>query len=216
MRAINWHQLTIPETFDKLGTDERGLSAHTAEQKLHEVGPNELQEGQKKSVAQMLFSQFKDVMILILLAAAVISGLIGDMTDTIVILLLVVLNALIGFFQEYRAEKAMAALKKMFNDAGVTYGEVFLETEQEMSKWNFEVADTDSLPMAADAVRAGATDFLGRPVAPERLLEALAAAADRRRPTGELTPVAEKLAPEIMAATQNTSRMDVKLLFASG
>ena len=59
------------------------------------------------------------------------------------------------------------------------------------------VADTDSLPMAADAIRAGATDFLGRPVAPERLLEALAAAADRRRPTGELTPVAEKLAPAL-------------------
>jgi DNA-binding NtrC family response regulator len=51
--------------------------------------------------------------------------------------------------------------------------------------------------MAADAVRAGATDFLGRPVAPERLLEALAAAADRRRPTGELIPVAEKLAPAL-------------------
>ncbi|MGH6706105.1 MAG: sigma-54-dependent transcriptional regulator, partial [Sphingomicrobium sp.] len=59
------------------------------------------------------------------------------------------------------------------------------------------VADSDCLPMAADAVRAGATDFLGRPVAPERLLEALAAAADRRRPTGELTPVAEKLAPAL-------------------
>src|SRR5690348_11589023 len=56
------------------------------------------------------------------------------------------------------------------------------------------VADEASLPMAVDAIRSGATDFLGRPIAPERLLEALASAADRRRPTGELTPVAEKLA----------------------
>ena len=54
-----------------------------------------------------------------------------------------------------------------------------------------------SLPAAADAIRAGATDFLGRPIAPERLLEALAAAADRRRPVGELTPIAEKLAPPL-------------------
>jgi DNA-binding NtrC family response regulator len=52
-------------------------------------------------------------------------------------------------------------------------------------------------PAAVDAIRAGATDFLGRPVAPERLLDALAAAADRRRPTGELMPIAEKLAPEL-------------------
>ncbi len=59
------------------------------------------------------------------------------------------------------------------------------------------LADGESLPLAADAIRAGATDFLGRPVAPERLLEALAAAADRRRPSGELTPIAEKLAPAL-------------------
>jgi DNA-binding NtrC family response regulator len=57
------------------------------------------------------------------------------------------------------------------------------------------LADGGELNHAVDAIRAGATDFLGRPVAPERLLEALAAAADRRRPTGELTPLAEKLAP---------------------
>ena len=59
------------------------------------------------------------------------------------------------------------------------------------------LADEHALPKAADAIRAGATDFLGRPVAAERLLEALAAAADRRRPTGELTPTAEKLAPPL-------------------
>jgi DNA-binding NtrC family response regulator len=59
------------------------------------------------------------------------------------------------------------------------------------------LADEGALPMAVDAIRAGATDFLGRPVAPERLLEALTSAADRRRPTGELTPVAEKLAPPL-------------------
>jgi DNA-binding NtrC family response regulator len=59
------------------------------------------------------------------------------------------------------------------------------------------LTDEDELPLAVDAIRAGATDFLGRPVAPERLLEALSAAADRRRPIGELTPIAEKLAPPL-------------------
>ena len=59
------------------------------------------------------------------------------------------------------------------------------------------LADSDSLPLAIEAMRAGATDFLGRPIAPERLIEALNAAADRRRPSGEMVPVAEKLAPEL-------------------
>lgn len=110
---MNWHKLTIPETFELLGSSEHGLRSTIAEEKLIEFGPNELQEGKKKSVLGILLAQFKDVMILILLAAAIISGIIGDLTDTIVILVIVLLNAIIGFFQEYRAEKAMQALKQM-------------------------------------------------------------------------------------------------------
>ncbi|MBP6024728.1 cation-translocating P-type ATPase [Ferruginibacter sp.] len=110
---MNWHRLSIPEVFELLGTSNKGLSTNAAEEKLLQVGPNELQEGKKKSIAGMLLAQFKDVMIIILLAAAIISGIIGDLTDTIVILIIVLLNAVIGFFQEYRAEKAMQALKQM-------------------------------------------------------------------------------------------------------
>lgn len=110
---MNWHRLSIPEVFELLGTSQHGLSTIIAEEKLLEIGPNELQEGKKKSIASMLFAQFKDVMILILMAAAIISGIIGDLTDTIVILVIVLLNAVIGFLQEYRAEKAMQALKQM-------------------------------------------------------------------------------------------------------
>jgi Ca2+-transporting ATPase len=110
---MNWHRLNIPEVFELLGTNQQGLSTNTAEEKLLQFGPNELQEGKKKSIVGMLVAQFKDVMILILLAAAIISGIIGDLTDTIVILIIVLLNAVIGFFQEYRAEKAMQALKQM-------------------------------------------------------------------------------------------------------
>ena len=110
---MNWHRLSIEETFELLDTNPQGLSISDAEEKFLQYGSNELQEGKKKGVAGMLFDQFKDVMILILLAAAIISGIIGDLTDTIVILVIVVLNAVIGFFQEYRAEKAMQALKQM-------------------------------------------------------------------------------------------------------
>jgi P-type Ca2+ transporter type 2C len=110
---MNWHKLTSDEIFEKLGTSNRGLSTATAEEKLQQFGPNELREGKKKSTALLLLAQFKDVMILILLGAAIISGFIGELTDSIVILIIVVLNAVIGFFQEYRAEKAMQALKQM-------------------------------------------------------------------------------------------------------
>lgn len=96
-----------------MGTGVDGLSTNTAEEKLLELGRNELQEAKKKSILGILLAQFKDVMILVLLSAAIVSGLIGDLTDTIVILIIVLLNAIIGFFQEYRAEKAMQALKQM-------------------------------------------------------------------------------------------------------
>ena len=110
---MNWYQLTTEEVCKQTQSSETGLAAAEAGKRLHEVGPNELQEAKKKTIAVMLLLQFKDVMILILLVAAIISGLIGDLTDSIVILVIVVINAIIGFFQEYRAEKAMQALKQM-------------------------------------------------------------------------------------------------------
>jgi P-type Ca2+ transporter type 2C len=110
---MKWHQLTISETFNSLDSHQDGLSTTVAREKLLKSGPNELEEGKKKSIAAILLSQFKDVMILILLVAAVISGIVGDFTDTIVILVIILLNVFLGFIQEYRAEKAMQALKQM-------------------------------------------------------------------------------------------------------
>ncbi len=125
---MNWHRLNIPEVLELLGTRIEGLSTNAAEEKLLQFGANELQEGKKKSIFFILLSQFKDVMILILLAAAIISGIVGDFTDTIVILIIVLLNALVGFIQEYRAEKAMLALKQMavtqarvYRDGSITW-----------------------------------------------------------------------------------------------
>lgn len=110
---MNWHLIGTQDIFELLESKQQGLSATEAEKRLLQYGPNELQEGKKKTAIAIFLSQFKDVMILILLAAAVVSGIIGDATDTIVILIIVLLNAIIGFLQEYRAEKAMQALKQM-------------------------------------------------------------------------------------------------------
>lgn len=110
---MNWHRLTTTEIFEITGSNPVGLSSSQVDERLAENGYNQLEEGKKKNVAVILLSQFKDLMILILLGAAIISGIVGDIKDTIVILIIVVLNAIIGFFQEYRAEKAMQALKQM-------------------------------------------------------------------------------------------------------
>ncbi len=110
---MNWHKQTIAEIFDSLGSNAQGLTAPIAAEKLLQVGPNQLQEGKKKTIVGIFFGQFKDVMIVILLSAAIVSGIIGDLKDTIVILIIVFLNAIVGFIQEYRAEKAMDALKQM-------------------------------------------------------------------------------------------------------
>jgi Ca2+-transporting ATPase len=110
---MQWHQLNIPDVLKILNSHHEGLSDTEAAEKLKQAGFNELHEGAKKSIAKMLLLQFKDVMILILLIAAIISGFLGDFTDTVVIIVIVLLNALLGFFQEYRADKAMQALKKM-------------------------------------------------------------------------------------------------------
>jgi len=110
---MNFYILDIEKTIDLLDTSPDGLSHAVAEQRLLENGPNEIAAYKKKTVWRMLLHQFADFMILILIVAAVVAGAMGDVTDTIVILIIVILNAIIGFVQEFRAEKAMDALKKM-------------------------------------------------------------------------------------------------------
>jgi Ca2+-transporting ATPase len=112
-RAVNWHQKDIDAVFQLLNSSKTGLSATEAAERLQKYGPNELKETKKRTLAAMFLNQFSDFMIMILIAAAIVSGLIGEMIDTIAIVVIVVLNAIIGFVQEYRAEKAMKALKEM-------------------------------------------------------------------------------------------------------
>ena len=110
---MTYHQQTTEKTIEKLGTSLKGLSAEEAGRRLAKYGPNELQEKKKKTALAMFLGQFTDFMILVLMAAAIISGFIGEPADTIAIIVILALNAIIGFVQEYRAERAMAALKRM-------------------------------------------------------------------------------------------------------
>lgn len=109
----DWHSLSAEQVFRDTKSSPQGLSSEEAATFLLEKGPNELVEKAKRTLLMMFLDQFKDFMIIVLIVAAVIAGLTGDAADTIAIIVIVILNAVIGFVQEFRAEKAIAALKKM-------------------------------------------------------------------------------------------------------
>lgn len=111
--VMNWYSIPVEETLEQTGSKQEGLDDATVQQKLAEHGKNELKAKKKKSPLVIFLRQFLDVMILVLIVAAIVSSFIGEFSDTIVIIVIILLNAVIGFVQEYRAEKAMDALKKM-------------------------------------------------------------------------------------------------------
>jgi len=111
--SVDWHSQEINEVVTELSSSLQGISSAEARKRLLEYGPNELEEKKKKPPFFLFLDQFKNFMILVLIAAAIISGLIGEFKDTVAIVVIVVLNAVVGFIQEYRAEKSMEALKSM-------------------------------------------------------------------------------------------------------
>ncbi|HMM46385.1 MAG TPA: cation-translocating P-type ATPase [Thiobacillaceae bacterium] len=109
-----WHRLDPEAAAARLDTDlQHGLAPEMAASRLAQDGPNVLQEAGRRNPLVMLASQFTDFMILVLIGAAVLAGFIGEPQDAIAIVVIVILNGIIGFVQEFRAERAMAALKKM-------------------------------------------------------------------------------------------------------
>ena len=103
----------VETVFNKFETSKEGLSTSEAEKRIESYGHNQLNEEKQKSVIVKFFEQFKDFMILVLIAAALISAFFGDVADAVIILAVVILNAVLGVFQEAKAEEAIASLKKM-------------------------------------------------------------------------------------------------------
>ena len=108
-----WHRCSADEAYALLDSSREGLSTAEAERRQAQHGPNLLDEAPPRSLPAIFAAQFADFMIVVLLGAAVISGVVGDLTDALIITAIILLNAVLGFFQEYRAERAMAALKAM-------------------------------------------------------------------------------------------------------
>ena len=175
------HSKTREELLQELSTDEaRGLTAGEAAKRLAQYGPNKLQEARKKTNLQRFLEQFKDVMIVILLLAAVVSFVVAcfghdpmEFFEPLLILLIVVLNAVMGMVQESKAEKALDALKNM----SAPHARVVRDGQE-------QVVDAAGL-VPGDIIRLEAGDFIP---ADARLLKSVSLKSEESALTGESVP----------------------------
>lgn len=108
-----WYQLSSTETIAQKNSRQEGLTQKEAQERLEEHGVNELLEGKKKSTLQVFFSQFCDLLVIILIVAAVISAMSGNLESTIVIIAVIILNAILGTIQHVKAQKSLESLKSL-------------------------------------------------------------------------------------------------------
>ncbi len=179
MAPETWHNIEADQALASLETSAAGLSKQEAQQRLAKYGANIIPEARSRSMLTMLFSQFTDFMIVVLLVAALISGFIGEPQDTIAILVIVLLNAMIGAVQEFRAERAVAALREM-----ATPEARVLRDDQVLT-----VAAPDLVP--GDIVMLEAGNIVPADL---RLLEVEEMQADESALTGESNPVEKQSA----------------------
>ncbi|MCL6635464.1 MAG: HAD-IC family P-type ATPase, partial [Peptococcaceae bacterium] len=112
--AGRWYALTQQEVLEHLKSDgSKGLTDREVRERAARFGPNELARAPKDPPWQLFLNQFKDFMVLILLAATAVSGFLGEYADAVTIMIIVIVNAILGFVQEYRAERSMEALKQL-------------------------------------------------------------------------------------------------------
>jgi Ca2+-transporting ATPase len=193
-----WYAMQAAEVLKALETPAEGLSRTEAARRLEQYGPNVLKEEEKISPWGIFIGQFKNFLILLLLVATVLSLFLGEMLDAIVIFAIVVASALLGFYQEYRAERAMEALKAMSSPTAT----VLRDGEES------EITSADVVPGDIMLLTAG-----DRMPADGRLIEAANARVDEAALTGESTAVS-KVANQVMA--QDASIGDRKNMVFAG
>lgn len=108
-----WYRISSEQTVKEMNSRNEGLSQQEAKERLEQLGANELVEGKKKSIVQVFFSQFCDLLVIILIAAAVISAMSGNLESTIVIIAVIILNAILGTVQYSKAQKSLESLKSL-------------------------------------------------------------------------------------------------------
>jgi len=108
-----WHALTAEEVLEHLKVRENGLSEPEAAERMTQYGPNQLTEAPRPGFLRLLWEQFNNFIVMLLIVASIVSALLGEWVDASAIIAIVLLNAILGIVQERRAEEALAALKKL-------------------------------------------------------------------------------------------------------
>jgi len=183
LEKSDWHATEIDDVLRSLDSSRQGITDEEAERRLQLYGPNELVEEQKRKWYHLLYEQFTSILVIILIIAAIVSAYIAiqegePMTDTWVILFIVVMNGILGFVQEYRAEQAVEALKAM-----VSPHVLVLRDGKEES-----IDSKDLVPGDIVLFEAGS-----RVPADCRLVEAANLEVDEAALTGESRPVSKRL-----------------------
>ncbi|WP_040204908.1 calcium-translocating P-type ATPase, SERCA-type [Neobacillus jeddahensis] len=178
---MKFHEMKIDQVEKALETDfSSGLSQEEVKQRIKVQGLNELEEGEKQSALLLFFSQFKDFMVLVLLAATLISGLLGEYIDAIAIIAIVIINGCLGFYQERRAEKSLQALKEL------SAPQVMVLRD---GKW---VKATSKEIVIGDILKFASGDRIGADV---RIIESKSLEIEESALTGESVPVSKHIEP---------------------
>ncbi|MGP7817567.1 calcium-translocating P-type ATPase, SERCA-type [Niallia sp. 01092] len=190
---MNYHEMNEKEVERTLNTDfSAGLTNDDASKRSKQFGKNELEEGEKQSALLLFFSQFKDFMVLVLLAATLISGLLGEYIDAIAIIAIIILNSFLGFFQERRAEKSLSALKEL------SQPQVQVLRDGEWIK----ILSKELVP--GDVLKFSSGDRIGADV---RIIESRSLEVEESALTGESVPV-PKTVPPIKSANLTLGDME--------
>jgi len=127
-QKFHYHSVSYNETIERLNSNRDGLSSDDARERLDTFGENKIEEKGQKSILKLIIKQFKDFLVLILFIAAIISYITGHMVDVYVIIGVILINAAIGFVQEYRAKKSMESLKNLIKQ----HAEVMRDNTEEI------------------------------------------------------------------------------------
>lgn len=204
MKTLHWHALDRQAVLERLDGSEQGLTVRQWRERLDRYGPNALPTGGECTPLRIFFEQFKDFMVMMLLAATGVAALLGEIADAVIIVIIVLLNAVLGTVQEYRAERALQALK----DLAAPVARVLRE----------------GIPceVPAEALVPGEMMLLGagdRVAADGRLLEVHGLEADESLLTGESVPVlkhAGVLAPRALPAPDRTNMVFMGTVITRG
>ena len=178
---MNWYEMRNEEIEEKINTDfQEGLSDKEVQLRQRQLGFNELKEAERPSALLVFLEQFKDFMVVVLLAATLISGLLGEYIDAIAIMAIVLINGILGFFQERKAEKSLHALKEL------SAPQVFVLRNKQWVR----IPSREVVP--GDVVKFTSGDRIGADI---RIIDAKSLEIEESALTGESVPVPKFVEP---------------------